>query len=1566
MLRKEIWFPVVAAVVAVLGLLAAAQHTFADPMADVPLIDTTGDPITAADGTVVDAADASFIAANQPLAPLFSGQGNYCIAFGDATFNYPAGEEPPDLLLTVLRELEDRDPDAPATVEKAYLFWSGRASTAQGNNPAGDSTLTVDVNGVKEPILASQSHIVDSPSALRWFTYAYEFELADAPTGAQLAKQPVFPLRVKIANDLAIEEPHGVGLLVLYRDPVNCPYKQVDLLYGNDVIFKNWTDAVTGLKGLSSAQCVELPRLRQATEIDVQMFVGGVANRKRSNNLYLMSASEYLPPGTAFSALEPPIDPLRQPLEPLNGYSEAQFDNYDTLVRDKGAFVAAPGMATVNRQWACVQLESPQVPNTDDNGVTLEQGVSATWISLAVRTPLASIQISPSRAVKGLDETHEFILQVESAFDLDALTITPTLLPASARFVSTCSPESIVPGVGNCTVQISSTQELIYTLTAQADITFSDGITTNVSTDNTGNNSGPAVVSFIPLPSAEIQLQKLTACRDADTGPGPIYAVGAPVTWSYVVTNRGEETLHAIAVSDDQGVDVTCPATSLTMGESMVCTGTGVAVAGPYANLGLVTAESINAPGEPISASDASHYTGVPVGGGLDWGDAPASYGTLEGPNHLFAGALYLGAWLDFEARGFPSPMADGDDLDPPGAQDDEDGLITGLTLTAGEIPQLTLSATNLSDEPATLYGWLDLNSNGRFDVDERVETLVPPQSCDTTVVLLFDRVPLDYAANGGPLLAARFRISADSAAASPTAPAMGGEVEDYAFSVVPSQLDWGDAPASYGTTKAADGPRHRVVPGLRLGAIVDVEAGGLPTADADGDDLNSPADLDDEDGLVSAAITVTDGVAVVPLTATNLTDTPATLFGWLDANQNGLFEPAEQAEAPVPAQSLDAPVFVQFDQLAGALDGATVARFRLSTDPAAASPLGPALDGEVEDHRVTLQLAGGPEPAADWGDAPDSYATLRASDGPRHNVVPGLHMGALVDAEDNGMPGPGADGDDTTPNVGPDDEDGSAAPLRLQIYEWSAVTVTVTNQLSVSATLYGWIDFNGQNGFADDMVVMRPVPPGAVDLPVVLEFGAPLAQAASHTYARFRLSTDPAAAMPTGAAADGEVEDHPVVIDPLDRFDWGDAPDRYRTRIIDDGPRHLVIPQLFLGGPPDTEADGQPTAAADGDDFNPADGAHDEDGYGLPTMRFDEGDPMVVEFQAANRVNRDAMLYGWLDSNGNNRFDAEERQEVRVEAGTVNVTATLDFGIAATQEITRPVTTYARFRFSSDPAAALPYGIASDGEVEDYSVTIYPAHTLELTVLAEGLVAGTWATLQAAVRTRSGEPAAKVPVIFQVVGLNNGISRREFTNQDGMVTFRYRYRSACNGGTTVGCPGAALTDLVSAWIDYTGDSTSTDSVSTSSISVSWTPIKLDVYADAERQVAVTVMKNAGDDNAPQADVRLRFQGVRRDVILTTEDIGVESEARSMFFATQADLAPPIIGPLTGFCDLAIIDSDDPLVDKIVIWADLDGNGRRNGEEPSCIGEIATGDAGPSLDGEDEHPQQLFLPLVQR
>ena len=167
----------------------------------------------------------------------------------------------------------------------------------------------------------------------------------------------------------------------------------------------------------------------------------------------------------------------------------------------------------------------------------------------------------------------------------------------------TCPPEPIAPQASvTCTA----------TGTSVGGPYVNNATATAVGAGQTVTDSDPSHYTGV---RAGIDIEKATNGDDADDAPGPFVPVGDPVTWTYVVTNDGEATVNDIVVTDDQGVVVTCPATTLAVGASMTCTApAATAEAGQYENVGTVTGISETEPTVPVQDSDPSHYFGEELG----------------------------------------------------------------------------------------------------------------------------------------------------------------------------------------------------------------------------------------------------------------------------------------------------------------------------------------------------------------------------------------------------------------------------------------------------------------------------------------------------------------------------------------------------------------------------------------------------------------------------------------------------------------------------------------------------------------------------------------------------------------------------------------------------------------------------------------------------------------------------------------------------------------------------------------------------------------------------------------
>lgn len=195
---------------------------------------------------------------------------------------------------------------------------------------------------------------------------------------------------------------------------------------------------------------------------------------------------------------------------------------------------------------------------------------------------------------------------------------------------------------------------------------------------------------------------------------------------------------------------------------------------------------------------------------------------------------------------------------------------------------------------------------------------------------------------------------------------------------------------------------------------------------------------------------------------------------------------------------------------------------------------------------------------AEDFGDAPSDYPVTAADDGARH-AIGGPRLGNQVSADADGQPSIGADADD--------DDDGVfviAEPIALADF---ATTASVLVTASAAGRLDAWIDFgdDGEWSTTDRIASNLPLVAGAN----VVSFTVPAGSQPAAVAARFRISTV-GGLSPTGAAADGEVEDY--IVELLDGEFQADA-------IV------ALPPEIVLEAPVIVSADGDDVVVSyDGD----------------------------------------------------------------------------------------------------------------------------------------------------------------------------------------------------------------------------------------------------------------------------------------------------------------------------------------------------------------------------------------------
>ena len=170
--------------------------------------------------------------------------------------------------------------------------------------------------------------------------------------------------------------------------------------------------------------------------------------------------------------------------------------------------------------------------------------------------------------------------------------------------------------------------------------------------------------------------------------------------------------------------------------------------------------------------------------------------------------------------------------------------------------------------------------------------------------------------------------------------------------------------------------------------------------------------------------------------------------------------------------------------------------------------------------------------------------------------------------------------------------------------------------------------------------------------------------------------------------------------------YDYGDAPDSYGTTIVSDGPRHITT-GVQLGTLRDSEVSGQPTVDADGDDIA---GTDDEDALAT-AVTVQAGTTLTLEYTVTTNGSNNPVLNAWLDINQDGDFDDAGEQvatDMAVIQGVNEVT--VDIPSVATAG-----TYYGRVRVCSDATTcSTPGGTATDGEVEDYTVSVTAAEVEE------------------------------------------------------------------------------------------------------------------------------------------------------------------------------------------------------------------------------------------------------------
>ena len=494
-------------------------------------------------------------------------------------------------------------------------------------------------------------------------------------------------------------------------------------------------------------------------------------------------------------------------------------------------------------------------------------------------------------------------------------------------------------------------------------------------------------------------------------------------------------------------------------------------------------------------------------------------------------------------------------------------------------------------------------------------------------------------------------------------------------------QYDFGDLPAPYATTLAANGARHVIDSQTYLGGSVDAENDGQPETYALGDDnvdTNPLPPIDDEDGVLFTS-------AILPGKPFTLTVTASAAGGylnaWIDFDGNGIFDAGERIASDQPLAG--GSNLLTFTAPTSATPFATTlyTRFRLTAQPnQASSPTGLAPNGEVEDY-VLMSL----------GDLVWLDNGLGAS---------GIPDDGKFNGDERGIAGVTVELYDNTNTLrGTTTTDENGRYLFTGLTPGNYYTKIPDAEFGPGGTLENHLSSNGQG--SDDTTNEEDDENGEDDANPFTADGI------SSNTIELSLGLEPT------DDGDNDPNSNLTLDFGLVGYDFGDLPDtggsgvgQYDTQMASNGPRHALDGLTWLGGGVDPEFEGQQSAGANGDDGDAS--GDDETGvvFKTPIMA---GKPYTIEVTAG--ANNSGYLNAWIDFNGNGTFDAGERiadednptpSQPSVIAAGATITIT---GTAPADTALNSATIYSRFRFTAlqGEGGDSPTGAAASGEVEDY-----------------------------------------------------------------------------------------------------------------------------------------------------------------------------------------------------------------------------------------------------------------------
>lgn len=499
----------------------------------------------------------------------------------------------------------------------------------------------------------------------------------------------------------------------------------------------------------------------------------------------------------------------------------------------------------------------------------------------------------------------------------------------------------------------------------------------------------------------------------------------------------------------------------------------------------------------------------------IDYGDAPGVPTLIanNGAGHLITAGVYLGSLIDAELDGQPSVNSLGDDTI---ALADEDGVNFNIGVPTNGANIIQIGQSNTITVTASTAGylnaWIDLNQDNTYGGGSEYAIINKALVAGANTVTF---AVSDSVAYGPTSMRFRFAKSLGDVTA-PTGLATNGEVEDYKVYITaplvgpctngfqnPS-FESGPAPASYIITSENNLPYWRTT---ATDKMVEVWHTGFNGG--------------------SGAVPAYDGTYFVELEA-NLTGalyqdvytTPGTTLLWNFAHRGRAGRDTCNLKIGPPGATVQVTRVIDNNTAWGVYQGGYIVPANQYITRFEFNALGSyggnnSIGNFLDDVYVSNSF--------DYGDAPDSYGTLYASNGPYHAMTGTLYLGAGATCEGDGKPSAAANLDSL--------DDGVTFPTACSNCNTYTVNISVFNNSGSQATIAGWIDFNKNGIFESSERASIHVPTSASTQSVTMTFTVnSFSSSATTTYARFRVALDSTQiATPYGLATTGEVEDYKV-----------------------------------------------------------------------------------------------------------------------------------------------------------------------------------------------------------------------------------------------------------------------------------------------------------------------------------------------------------------------------------------------------------------------------------------------------